>query len=85
MFVHSVVRLLFGKRTTIAISYLFSCTRNGKDIILHFGNGKDCKEAVGNRSTTALFYFANTLIEKNQKIEKQNLEGLVFFFFFYRF
>lgn len=42
--------------------------------------GKDFEEAVKNKATTVLLYFANTLIEKKkpQKIEKPNRN---FFFF----
>lgn len=80
MFVRSVVWSLLGK-STIAIAYLFSYTRNGKAIILHFGNRKDFKELVGKGTTTALFYFANTLIEKNPENRKTESGG----FFFNRF
>lgn len=80
VFVRSVVWSLLGK-STIAIAYLFSYTRNGKAIILHFGNRKDFKELVGKGTTTALFYFANTLIEKNPENRKTESGG----FFFNRF
>lgn len=79
VFVHPVVWLLPGKRSSIAISYLFSYTKNVKAIILHSGNRKDFKESVEIRAAIALFYFGNALIKKtsgNRKAESRVFGGV---------